>query len=130
MPIHDEQRRVVPRQVGEARLHAPLNVADAEVVRDAPLCIGPAPARHRPAGVLGVRPPRGRTVVRSHVLIVVARVYDVAGEDEEARKVEPVRGRATEPCAVAPTLVDNNLAAVSVCADHGAVPLGLGGGDR
>ena len=133
MPIHYEQGRVFRRQVGEARFHAPLNVADAEVDRDAPLCIGPEATRHWLAGVVGVRrlrPPTRWTVVRSHVLIVLAGVYDVVGEDEETRKVEPVHGRATNPCAVAPPLVDNNLAAVSVRADHGAVPLGLGGRGR
>jgi len=85
-----------------------LNVADAEVDRDAPLCIGPEAARHwlAVAGVVGVRPPTSGTVVRSHVLIVLAGVYDVVGEDEETRKVEPVRGRATDPRAVAPALVE------------------------
>ena len=131
VPIHDEQDRVFRRQVQEARFHAPLNVADAEVDRDAPLCIRPKATRHWLASVVGVRPPTSGTVVRSHVLIVLAGVYDVVGEDEETRKVEPVRGRATDPRAVAPALVDNNLAAaVSVLADHCAVPLGLGGGGR
>ena len=129
-PIHDEQGRVFRRQIGEARLHAPLNVEDTEVDRDAPLCIRPKATRRWLAAVVVVRPPARWTVVRSHVLIVLAGVYDVVGEDEETRKVEPVCGSATDPCAVAPALVHNNLAAVSVRADHGAVPLGLGGRGR
>ena len=96
-----------------------------------PRCIGPEAAQHRLAGVVGVRPRRqAGQLCRANVLVVLAGVYDVVGEDEETRKVEPVHGRATNPCAVAPPLVDNNLAAVSVRADHGAVPLGLGGGGR
>jgi hypothetical protein len=55
---------------------------------------------------------------RANVLVVLAGVYDVVGEDEETRKVESVCGSVTDPCAVAPALVHNNLAAVSVLADH------------
>ena len=95
VPIHYEQGRVFRRQIGEARLHAPLNVEDTEVDRDAPLCIRPKATRHWLAAVVVVRPPARWTVVRSHVLIVLAGVYDVVGEDEETRKVKPVRGRAT-----------------------------------
>ena len=96
-----------------------------------PRCIGPEAAQHRLAGVVGVRPRRqAGQLCRANVLVVLAGVYDVVGEDEETRKVEPVYGRATNPCAVAPPLVDNNLAAVSVLVDHGAVPLGLGGRGR
>ncbi len=41
-----------------------------------------------------------------------------ANHSTETRKVEPVCGRATDPCAVAPALVDDDLAAVSVLAYH------------
>ena len=61
-----------------------------------PRCIGPEAAQHRLAGVVGVRPRRqAGQLCRANVLVVLAGVYDVVGEDEETRKVKPVRGRAT-----------------------------------